>query len=482
MEVFSSPDASVEGGPDSSVDADADGGDLPSYRSGSRLRARLVEADGVALFVGWHDKGPNDVDCGFALADDGRMRCLPTGSDATSFDGYFADPNCTMPIALPTSPGGCTPARFVVGTVGSGTTATCDWSVWGMGAAMPPAGMVFQSSGGQPCTIVSPQPSTVYPLTLIPAAQFVAATKTRRPRGSGLAMDWLQGEDGSLQASGLFDTKRNAACGPNASGPSFGDALFPGRCVPDDLAWILNIYSDPSCTVPVAWGFSGSVCMPAPTAVIDAPGAGSPWNGMGCSPPAPSLAELGPLVTSTVYNSSTMCAPTNIGNASAYAVGAPIAPDSLPALVPGDQGAGRIRLRMLTTEGGVPLFATTLFDSQLGADCAQRLVTDGTLRCVPTYPSLNPVYADPACTMTLEQTMSGCTAPAYVFTGKCTSSCPGCGYEENVYQVGARQNVPTIYTAPAGSCTPQSAPSSSDFYAATPVPPSGFEPVQPVTE
>jgi hypothetical protein len=478
IEIFVTPDGSVEGGRDAAADADA--GDLPSYRSGSRLRARLVKADGVALFVGWHDQGPNDVDCSYGIADDGRMRCLPQGQDVSSLQGYFADPNCTMPIGVPS---GCAPPRFVVGTVGMGATTTCDSSVWRMGTAMPPAGMIFQNFGGQPCVIASMQPSTVYPLTQIPAAQFVAATTTRRTRGSGLAMEWLEGEDGSLEASGLFDTKRNARCGPNALGsPDFG-SLFPGRCVPNDVAWIIDLYSDPSCTMPAAWGVPASACMPAPTAVIDAPGQGSPWNGMGCSPPAPSLAEIGPPITSTIYGNNTggsACAPTGIGSSAAFAVGAPIAPDALPALLPGDQGTGRIRLRTLTTAGGVPLFARTLFDSQLGAECAPTAVPDGTLRCVPSYPYVDLVYADPACTMALEQTTSGCTAPTHAQASNCTGSCSSCA--EQVYQVGARQNVTTTYTSYGGSCTPQPASSSSDFYAAAPVPPSGFEPVQPVTE
>lgn len=480
IEVFSTPEGGAEGGDGA---ADADAGDLPAYRSGSRLRARLMKADGVALFVGWHDKGPHDVDCAYATADDGHTRCLPTGADVMSFDGYYADANCTVPVALAPSPGNCAPQRFVVGTVGA--AGSCATSVWQAGAAMPPPGEVFENFGAGPCTVVSPRPSSVYPLTPIPATQFVAATSTRRSRGSGLAMDWLQGEDGSLQTSGLFDAKRNAACGPNARLPPGIDALFPGRCVPDDLAWIIDIYADPSCSVQAAWGLPATECAPAPTAVIFAPGNGSPSSPMGCSPQAPWLAQIGSPITTMLYgNNGSTCVPIDNGSATAYAVGARIAPDSLPPLVAQDEGSGRIQLAMLTTEAGVPLFATTLFDSQFGGECAATFTSDGVLRCIPTSPAyFDPVYLDSTCTMALAQIDGGCSPPSLLYTNPPTAgSCYPAYGTEAIYQVGALEEPSTTYTNSGGPCTPQPASSGSQFYEASPLPPTEFAPVQPVTE
>jgi hypothetical protein len=467
VEVFSTSDASAT---DSAADADA--GDVPAYRSGSRLRAQLVKADGVALFVGWHDKGPNDVDCSFELADDGRTRCLPGGPDVASLGSYYADAGCTIPAVTATA--GCSAPRFAV----SQASGMCATTVWSLGAGMPVPAVYQKDPGGSCSSVDSLPPGTVYPIsTPIPAAQFVAAASMRRSRGPDLAVEWLQGDDGSLQASSLFDTKRGASCGQSSQ--------FPGRCVPDGLAFIIGDYADPSCSVPAAWAEPPTACVPAPTAVIDE---GSPGNPVGCVPPPPTLSELGPMITSTIYGNNgggMACAPAAIGNAEAFAVGAPIPPAALPALVPRDDGAGRIRLRTLTSSDGESLFATTLFDSQRREECAPAYGADGTLRCIPyqDYPYLGTsYYADAACTVPLEQTMSGCAPPAFVYTSAPSSNVCSPYYAAAVYQVGARQSLSTIYYSTGnGTCMQQSA-SGFDYYLATPVPPSAFETVQTVTE
>lgn len=75
----------------------------PLERSGSRIVARYGHtADGARVFLGWHD-ALMDLDCDFALATDGRMRCLPVAQLATP--GFFSDAQClSRAIVLPCPP------------------------------------------------------------------------------------------------------------------------------------------------------------------------------------------------------------------------------------------------------------------------------------------------------------------------------------------------------------------------------------------
>src|SRR5260221_5109584 len=75
--------AIVGGSDDAATDWDAIGGDgasgstAPPWRSGARLRARVLDGgDGAALFKGWTDMQLG-VSCSYRLAADNELRCLP---------------------------------------------------------------------------------------------------------------------------------------------------------------------------------------------------------------------------------------------------------------------------------------------------------------------------------------------------------------------------------------------------------------------
>ena len=88
---------SIVGGGLRSVDVDVTGL-LPAVdRVGSGVErlvpALVADADKAALVPGWYDT-ERDVDCRFALASDGKLRCLPTSTRATLF---FTDGVCKSP-------------------------------------------------------------------------------------------------------------------------------------------------------------------------------------------------------------------------------------------------------------------------------------------------------------------------------------------------------------------------------------------------
>src|SRR5262245_39663373 len=92
------------GTPDSGVDAGApDAGRStvdPTERSGSRVKIRWWTAqDGTVL---WRDEmvhdSEKDVDCTIERAEDGQLRCLPTGAAGSYYIVNFLDDQCTKPV------------------------------------------------------------------------------------------------------------------------------------------------------------------------------------------------------------------------------------------------------------------------------------------------------------------------------------------------------------------------------------------------
>lgn len=100
--------AGTAGNPASGGNAGASAGGMPGsggavvleqralYKSGSRIRARVGRTtDGAQEFIGWFDSQRNE-DCDFQNQRDGKRRCLPRLVASAT---YFADPQCTAPLA-----------------------------------------------------------------------------------------------------------------------------------------------------------------------------------------------------------------------------------------------------------------------------------------------------------------------------------------------------------------------------------------------
>jgi hypothetical protein len=139
-----------------------------STQSGTRLKASYyVGSDGSKTFSTMHDNQLN-VDCSFATASDGTIRCLPTGG--ASVGSYYADSGCSQALAYAYVPCGSTPSYatqylgssgrcngymshlFPVsgafsGTVYSGAPSSCvatttPYSVYSIGSELAPSTFV----------------------------------------------------------------------------------------------------------------------------------------------------------------------------------------------------------------------------------------------------------------------------------------------------------------------------------------------------
>src|SRR6185436_13052369 len=74
--------------------------DPAPWKSGTRLRARVMDGGyGAKLFVDWQDTHLG-IACSFALAGDGRIRCLPVDEDTSILTTFFSDDACTTLVAI----------------------------------------------------------------------------------------------------------------------------------------------------------------------------------------------------------------------------------------------------------------------------------------------------------------------------------------------------------------------------------------------
>ena len=119
--------------------------------SGSRLKARYYAGDdGSKQYAGWRDTQRNE-DCGFAVASDGLLHCMPSGAYV---NGLFVDAGCSQ--ALASAPKGCAAPAYSIAYDGSTACASGRQRVY-LGGAKFTAATVYAMSGGT-CTGSSSAP------------------------------------------------------------------------------------------------------------------------------------------------------------------------------------------------------------------------------------------------------------------------------------------------------------------------------------
>jgi hypothetical protein len=90
----------------------------PAYTSGSRIRVKTASTgDGAKLFRGLFD-GDLGVDCAPGLANDGKLRCLPTTTVPVP-RVYYGNNDCTVLLAPAPGDGSCEVPRYAVQFTGA---------------------------------------------------------------------------------------------------------------------------------------------------------------------------------------------------------------------------------------------------------------------------------------------------------------------------------------------------------------------------
>lgn len=130
--------------------------ELALYKSGSRIKARVLRtADGAQAFVGWRDT-QFDVNCIFAQAADLTTRCLPFGDAWVG--AYFSDSSCSTYLAHRIrSPAGCTKPAPAFATEQLNTCPIV-YRALRIGTATTPVTVYTNTSGT--CVAVAPPAGT----------------------------------------------------------------------------------------------------------------------------------------------------------------------------------------------------------------------------------------------------------------------------------------------------------------------------------
>jgi hypothetical protein len=450
------------GATDSAVDGGGEGVDAgPSLSSqltdGTRLVGKWrVTADGLSQLESLHDKAL-DIDCAWATAGDGMLRCLPTSIDFTLPNDamYYADSSCTQPIY---GTGACAPTRAYVALV----TPTCPSGlrIFSIGAALstPPTSLWY-GNGTSTCTAGAEVSDPAhYALTEIPPSTFVGGAESPGPSSAGLAAAFVVGGDGSRSFHKLRDTANGqVAC----SFETATDSML--RCLPSDPVLANGDYADPQCTVPVAQT-SATSCPSVAFAGIAT---------SGC--PAATTIFRGGAAVQTEYNASNgQCNVELAVGPSWFAQGPTVAPSSFVAGTRA-YAAGSSRLVPRVVHAGTLVVddeitnIAVLRDTQRNEECIPRMAADMVTRCVP-YPvddvasaaaTAAGIFSDAACTVAAAITQTvGCSMPKYAFA--IDQSC-GQGNKTSVFPVTGPASA--LYVMQGATCASMALPTGYQVFA-----------------
>lgn len=174
-EVGAAGPAGAKGDPGAQGPAGAPGKDAsPGTVGGSRLKTQyLAGPDGSRVFLGMLDT-VTTTPCTYGVATDGKTRCLPP--KATSTVVYFGDASCAVPFVVIVDASGqappAPPAYERVVLPGQPD------QYFKLGAKAPTAAPIYVVQGGGPCSIINPDPSTLffYAASVVPSATFAEGT------------------------------------------------------------------------------------------------------------------------------------------------------------------------------------------------------------------------------------------------------------------------------------------------------------------
>ncbi len=373
---------------------DAYAGTDDGNHSGTRLKIIWDQyADGTRHHAGIYDAQRHEP-CFIAAWADGNSYCAPT-SDAP----VFADAGCTQPLA--SEPSSYMPASYVI------TTDACEDAYTHLYEKAGPSAVTsdWHSFGPlQPCggpNLVTNPLFDVGPE--VSPSELVQLTLAHAQTTDRITTSYYTASDGFALETGFTDSVLATQCtGIQAvfGGPPFCAPLFTAG---SELA------VDAQCTQPVAMAPVG--CPLASFSEFDAPGCSEQY-----------FSTTTTMVTPTfLWNESTQTCVGSTGSLGVdyYALGAQVAVATLARVyddVPGQ------RLQLVHYTAGAAHFAdNTLYDTQLGTECAPNTTTDGVTRCAPVGATIGAsFYADASCTTPINiaavSTYSPCAvevAPTY---------------------------------------------------------------------
>jgi hypothetical protein len=350
----------------------------PGYKSGSRLKARLLASTGgdAVQFETWFDT-KLEQDCAFqALEPNGTPYCLPK----TEAWMAYGDASCeeTIWVAEPSYEG-----TYLVG----------DGSVFRVDAALTEPAFSMASGTCQPDPALR-RLARVDDWT----TRFVRGRYEVHASAERLTTEEVFADDGAWQVMALYDQELERRCSRR---PLATQAEPASYCVPITVAFDLG-YGDDTCQTPLAYvnagyGFDtplmalGGRVEPAYCA-FSVYGIEGPFDGSSYF---------------TDYGQGT-CDRRDAGEpwlqSAWYMSSEPYDTSKLAELAFFTDGEGRLLRHFEGPRGGRALAARfgekTFFDTKLGLDCEARPTADGKVLCIPRSADAQPHgFADPGCTV-----------------------------------------------------------------------------------
>jgi hypothetical protein len=360
---------------------------VPYFQAGSRLKPMVVSAGaGLDIIYSWPDTGwfdrELDMQCFFLPDENGVERCFPFSSLGSIENLIHADSSCTRPVVTLAGSEPCDGLRYehVVVDVG------CGHRGFRVGDELPVSTPLFARVGGvcQPWSLEVPSDGHVYELDAAPAETFVAMQRRHEARAGRLDAHVREGEDGSRQVIGFFDTARGTSCQDLSP-----DLTSEAKCLPPSVTWN-GLFGDASCQTRVADVMPFTPCsLETPTVIrvsrVDPDSCPTTYEF--------ELHEIGGTEDRALYadDGAGVCTaasrPGPVGNANVYVQGSPVDMATLPTTEQFVVGGGTVQGRFLGF-GGVPFLPALrgpgpFIDGQSGEPCRALDFTDGELRCVP---------------------------------------------------------------------------------------------------
>lgn len=400
------------------------GGEVESaFKSGSRLRARVLDGGGNARsFVGWFD-AELGIDCTSAIIAGAAARCLPPRIDTV----VYLDDACSEPAA----PASQTLAPSYVVEPHAGVQLCDSYRAWSVGAAEV-APIVYSRGPDNVCSAIATD-ALVQPLSAIPLETF---TELDREDELVNQVDWRRVE---RSADGAYRVV-SALLGP--TGPTcevFAGTFESHRaCLPNERVRRYPQFSDEACGAAAIGLDACHIAGNAPIVTVDR-----------CVALGVQVNEPGAIVESVFDGRQGGCTPIPATRGRALGPAAPdIYPvDSYPMFLEGPN-----LVMALEASGDKPVRADGpfLLKSDQGYFGCEVTTTTVGLRCVYPFRPFKDTFADSACTLpAVEIGDVNCLTGLPEYAGLVESD----GTLAELHRVG--EILPgTVFTDTSGTCKP----------------------------
>ncbi|MEM9193744.1 MAG: hypothetical protein AAGF12_31505 [Myxococcota bacterium] len=428
----------------------------PSFRSGTRLEARVWTSDGgdVGMFDTFFDTELG-VPCRFQHATDGTIRCLPQ-SRFDAVGELFLDAACTEPVYFQTR-SECGLVEFFSRTAGP---PGCDLGNVQEVLRLTPTerpGQIYRRQFDESC-----QGPNVFTEGAPFDGEVVAPTEFVRGEIRDFANEGqagvriLESDDGARRVLGAYDPRHELGCDRRGFD---GSGL---RCMTQPMTRIDQFwFRDDQCDTPLAWTHArASQCAP--------PAFGLRWTRGSATP---ELVRVGERYAGTGYT-STECRGVAADEIDLWTLWEPsrdASPSELLAVQDVPTG-GPVAANYLAAEDGTPLYPWSFFDRERSAACEPRMFSDGQVRCVGIDAIRNSqnLFADPTCTQPVglqsaHRVAEGAPSMATLEDVDLCAPLGNFGVIEDAYEVGAEHRG-DVYLFSGGTCEPtEPAPDSRMF-------------------